>query len=81
MKAIVTNFYIREINGDASQILNARQEIARGNSAYGVNWKFEEVNKEKFLNEIELDTMVCCVKTKSNKYVEVDKNNIDKFNI
>ena len=81
MKVTATNYFVREIYGDASQLMDAREEISRGDSAYGVKWRFEEVDRDTFLEEVEADTKVCCIKTKGNKYIEVDKSSIDKFNL
>jgi hypothetical protein len=79
MKATATNFYVRDVFGQLSEIVNARQEIARGTADYGINWKFTEVSKDEFLKIVDADNMITCIKTKSNKFIEVDKNDISNF--
>ena len=81
MKARAIKFYVREINGSAIEIVNARQEISRGSKEYGVGWKFEEVSRDEFLQEIEKDDKVYCIETASRKFIEVDSKNIRNFNI
>jgi len=80
MKATATNYYVREIYGSASHLIDAREEIQRAEYD-GLNRKFVEVDLSEFLEEVAADTKVCCIRTKSNKYVEIDKSNIDKFNL
>ena len=80
-KATAIKFYTREVYGQLSQIMNAREEISRGKHEYGVGWKFEEVSKEEFLKAVEEDKKVCCIKTMSGKYKEVEKDDLYKFNI
>lgn len=80
-KPSAKKYFTRTINGSALQVVNARQEISRGSKEYGVNWKFEEVSREEFLNEIKNDDKMLCIQTKSNKFVEIRKDNIDKYNI
>lgn len=76
-KATAKEFLIRYIFGDIGQIINARQEISRGANQYGVYWKFHIVSKERFLNELEKDDKIYCIKTISNKFIEVNKDNIN----
>ena len=78
-KAIVVKCFTRECYGDLGQIINAREEIARGGKNYGVYWKFNEVDVNEFLKEVEKNKKICCVKTLSGKYVEVDKSNLNRF--
>lgn len=78
-KATATNYYIRHTHGQVSEVFNARAEISRGNGAYGVHWRFVEVTKEEFLKEIEKGNNVYCIKTLSNKYIEVDEDDINKY--
>lgn len=78
-KATATKYFVRSINGDVAQIINARQEISRESNDYGVYWKFEEVTKDEFIKEVKKDDKVYCIKTLSNKFIEVDKDNINNF--
>ena len=80
-KATARKYFVREIHGNTAEIINARQEISRGKGSYGINWKFKEVDKNEFLEELEKDEKVLCIETLSGKYVEVDKNDINKFNL
>ena len=80
MKATVIKCYAREVFGQLSEIVNARQEISRGKADYGINWKFSEIeNIEEFKKMLVEDNKVFAVETKSGKILEVDKNDIGKF--
>lgn len=79
MKATATNFYVREIFGQLSEIVNARQEISRGKADYGIAWKFIEVSKDEFLKIVSEDNKICCIKTRSGKFIEVNSENILNF--
>ena len=79
MKSTIVKCYAREVFGQLSEIVNARQEISRGKKSYGINWKFSEVDIDKFKDMILQDTMIYAVETKSGKIIEVDKHDIGKF--
>lgn len=78
-KAQATNYFIRNINGSLSELVNARQEISRGASDYGVYWKFTEISRERFLDEVEKGNYICCIRSKSNKFYEIDKSDLEKY--
>lgn len=79
MKATAVKFYVCNIHNDLSQLVNARQAISRGSGDYGVNYMFVETNKKDFLKHIEANDRVCCIQIRSNKFIEVDKENISNF--
>lgn len=78
-KSTAIKYYTRCTSGHAEDIINARQEINRGNGSYGIGWKFEEVDKATFINEVNENYKICCIYTKSRKYIEVNNDNIDNF--
>lgn len=82
-KATLKNFYIRSHYGNLGQIMNAREEISRGNGEYGVGWKFNEVSKEEFLNLLKNNSgeYIFCAKTLSGKYVEIDMEEMNNYKI
>lgn len=77
MKNIVTNCYIRKITSIAD-IVNGKQEIQRANNSNGVIWKFIEVSKTRLLDALK-ENYVCCVKTNTGKFIEVNKDTLEKF--
>ena len=82
-KATVKNYYVRNlVPGSLSDLVNARQEISRGNREYGVHWKFEEVDSVEFMELLESDgkddsNSIFCIETLSGKFYEVDKEDIE----
>jgi len=46
-KIIVSNYYVREIYGSASHLINAREEIQKA-SYEGLDRKFVEVDLDEF---------------------------------
>ena len=81
MKATVRRFLIREIHGQVSEIINARQEISRSNGKmdYGVDWKFQEVDKKEIINRLQKGDCVACIETLSGKYKEIKLKDIGTF--
>jgi hypothetical protein len=79
MKATIAKCYVREVFGQLSEIVNARQEIAIGKKEYGIDWKFSEVDIEEFKTMLLEDNKVYAVETISGKIKEVDQNDIGKF--
>ena len=78
-KATVVRMFVKEIYGQASNIVNARQEIARGKGNYGIS-RFQEIdNAEEFKEMILEDNKVYAVETLSGKIVEVGKTDLGKF--
>ena len=78
-KATVVRMFVKEIYGQASNIVNARQEIARGKGSYGIS-RFQEIdNAEEFKEMILEDNKVYAVETLSGKIIEVDKTDLGKF--
>lgn len=72
-KATATNFYIRNINGSLSELVNARNEISCGRLTH-----FQEVNEKEFLLTVAADDRVTVIRTKSNKLIEVTKKDFEK---
>ena len=78
-KATVVRMFVKEIYGQTSNIINARQEIARGRGYYGIS-RFQEVDNIEVFKEMLLeDNKVYAVETLSRKIIEVNKTDLGKF--
>ena len=78
-KATVKKIFLGRTYGDLGRIVNLRQAIDKGNKEYGVGYYFVEIDKEELEEYLKEDKDIICGLTLSNKYVEIDKNNIDNF--
>ena len=80
-KATVKRWLVRQYWFDPGEHINARQEISRGNGAYGVGWKFFEISPEEFKAELlkNKKDWVYCIETLSGKYQEVTRKDIGKY--
>lgn len=78
-KATIKKIFIGKTYGDLGKNINLRRAIYRGNGEYGVKYYFVEIDKEELEEYLKEDKDIICGLTLSNKYVEIDKNNIDNF--
>ena len=76
-KATIKKIFLGRTYGDLGKIINLRRAIYRGE--YGVKYYFVEIDKEELEEYLKEDKYIICGLTLSNKYVEIDKNNIDDF--
>lgn len=76
-KATIKKIFLGRTYGDLGRIINLRQAIGRGKS--GVEYYFVEIDKEELKKHLEEDKDIMCALTLSNKYIEIDKTNIDNF--
>lgn len=66
--------------GKNETILGGRESLGLGESSYyGIDYKFVKIEKDEFINGVHLENNMYIIKTKSGKFIEIDKNNIDNY--